>query len=193
MQNNQLLSLCHYDLFAPDGNLLQQGLHLELQLGQVLLIKGPNGSGKTTLVHALAEMLRKNSFKIEVLPQLMNLKSSLPLSLKDVLDISSDNISSEQILALDLLEKRHFALSWNSASGGEKKRVLLSRSLLTNPEILILDEPFNHLDAASVEKITATLARLINNKALKALIVVSHPVYFENPVFEGVPLVEVEL
>lgn len=193
MPNNQLLSLCHFELSAPDGKILKRDLHLELGIGQAMLIKGPNGCGKTTLVNALKEMLRKTKLKIELLSQLMNLKSSLPLSLKDVLDISTQDLSEQMILELGLLERHHFDLSWNSASGGEKKRALLTRALLSRPDILILDEPFNHLDTASVAMITLALARLIKEGSLKSLIVVSHPVFLESPDFSGIPIVEVNL
>lgn len=193
MPTNQLLSLCHYVLSAPDGKILKRDLHLELGPGQAMLIKGPNGCGKTTLVNALKEMLRKTSLKIELLPQLMNLKSSLPLSLKDVLDISTQQLTDKMILDLGLLEQHHFDLAWNSASGGEKKRVLLTRALLSRPDVLILDEPFNHLDAASVKMITHALARLLKERTLQSLIVVSHPVFLESPDFSGIPIVEVNL
>lgn len=187
------LSLCHYDLKTADGHTLHQNLHLDFFEGQVLLIKGSNGSGKTTLIHSLVQMLEKNHHRTELLPQLMNLKSSIPCSLADILHISNNNISTQSILDLGLLDRRQLDLSWSTASGGEKKRALLTRCLLMNPEILILDEPFNHLDSQSVERICLTLTKLLKEKTLKGVIIVSHPVYLKHPSFEGIKINEVEL
>lgn len=193
MPSKNYISLCHYDLLAADGTLLHQHLHLEFQEGEALLIKGSNGSGKTTLVNVLRQMLSKNKLKVELLPQLMNLKCSLPLSLGEILDLVGNEKQKKKILELGILEEHHLLLDWNTASGGEKRRVLLARSLMMEPEILILDEPFNHLDSQSVEKISESLSRMMKNKVLKGLIVVSHPVYFKHPSFEGVGINEVSL
>lgn len=156
-QSTPLVTLSDVSYATPDGRALGKDINCELQCGEVLLITGPNGSGKSTLLDIILGKRPCNSgtvqcnlpaASISYLPQLQDTETHMPFSLRDVVT-AQKAVVDDEIVALGLLEKTHLKLSWNSASGGEKRRTLLTRTLLAEPELLVLDEPFNHLDSDS--------------------------------------------
>ncbi|MEZ4749617.1 MAG: ATP-binding cassette domain-containing protein [Bdellovibrionota bacterium] len=165
---------------TPEGRLLAKGISFQLNRGETLLIEGPNGAGKSTLLRVLVGQHRPlkgtlahrlPASDIAYIPQLQNTEFHLPLCLGDLLP--TDDVDA--ICRWGLLEATHLKLAWNTASGGERKRALLTRALLQGCSVLILDEPFNHLDRDSKVQIQKALTEFIAN-ADKALIVVSHEV-----------------
>jgi len=82
----------------------------------------------------------------------------------------------EQILKIGLLDAPHLGLAWNTASGGERKRTLLTRTLLQGPELLLLDEPMNHLDYASQERVKHALSAFLadHKNKTRGIVLVSH-------------------
>jgi zinc/manganese transport system ATP-binding protein/zinc transport system ATP-binding protein len=131
--------------------------------------------------------------KIGYLPQLSNTGFHLPLSLFDVVRISTPSrVTREEVVSLGLLEASRLDLGWNTASGGERKRALLSRVLLKRPQLLILDEPFNHLDGASRLQIQRVLANYIKREPLAGGLLVSHDPVDESE-WSGVKLLPLPL
>lgn len=144
---------------TPDGRPLQENLSFDVQSGQLFLISGSNGCGKSTLLrilmgeriaekgHATWSVARE---KITYIPQLENTEIHLPVTLRDVLEMTPGRRPREsEYMRFGLLRKDLLPLAWNTASGGERKRTLLARALLTDPSVLVFDEPMNHLDVAS--------------------------------------------
>lgn len=152
-------------------------VNIQLKAGKILWICGRNGSGKSFLLQTLLG-LRKfrvgsliNTFaSVSYLPQLHELRSHLPYSLREALP---SDFSREEVLALELLQENNLHQSWNSASGGEKQRTLLTRVLLESRDLLVLDEPTNHLDRASKERFWHLLEQRMDPQR-QALILVSH-------------------
>ena len=161
-------------------------------------IIGPNGGGKTTLIRAIMGSVEyageieyydeftggKNKF-IGYLPQINSFDKSFPISVKDV--VLSGMMSKKSILsryskadkdrALELLTMVGVETLANKAigelSGGELQRVLLCRALISDPKLLILDEPANFVDNKFEQELYAIL-RVLNEKI--AIIMVSHDV-----------------
>ncbi|MCB0417179.1 MAG: ATP-binding cassette domain-containing protein [Bdellovibrionales bacterium] len=165
---------------TPEGKLLGKGISFQLNQGETLLVEGPNGAGKSTLLKVLVGQHRPlkgtlthhlPTSQIAYIPQLQNTEFHLPLCLGDLLPTSD----LAAIADWGLLEASQLSLAWNTASGGERKRALLTRALLQKCTTLILDEPFNHLDRESKVQIQRALSRFISSGD-KALIVVSHEV-----------------
>lgn len=177
-----LIEIQHLNVFASEDRPLIQNMNLTLKPGQVALIQGHNGSGKTTLIRTLLGTWPNytGSFHIDVnpedtayLPQLQNSEIHMPMSFHDILTTSlHTEISKEDIFKFCLLEERHLPLAWNTGSGGEKKRVLLTRIFISNPKLIFLDEPFNHLDIESYQLIGGCIKKFIELGG--AAVIVSH-------------------
>jgi ABC-type cobalamin/Fe3+-siderophores transport system ATPase subunit len=172
------LALDNITLLTPGGGTLCQGISALVFPEQALLISGANGSGKTTLLRALLQMHPLNQGQVHwlapknlrgYLPQLQMTHTHLPFLLSDLIE------DQAAALKLGLLEERHLRIAWNSASGGERKRALLTRILLTKPEAIILDEPLNHLDSESRLMIVRQVRRYLEEpNAARIAVIVSH-------------------
>lgn len=184
--STSLLSLKDYELRAPNAKLLNPALDLELKTGDLLYLRGENGSGKTTLAKVIVDELKRAGVSFEYLPQLSNISSVLPLTLKEVITMLNVELCEipESLMPSSLLET-----PWNQASGGERKKTLLIRALLKKPKVVILDEPFNHLDPETIQQMQAWIAELIERRDVLAVVMASHQKTQGN--FQGVQVKEV--
>lgn len=192
---------------TPDGRQLFRDLRFQLFDGQILLITGPNGSGKSTLLSQLLEGLDQgvtgggvlkstvDSEEIAYIPQLQNLEFHLPLTLEEVIEINLNrSVVEEEVSMFGLLERQHMARTWNTASGGERQRTLLTCALLSNPRLLILDEPFNHLDQESQDHMLKGIFEFLKEPEFRprAAILVSH-LAIDALAHADVPVVHIDL
>lgn len=152
---------------------LFQGLHINILENDHMCLIGRNGQGKSTLLKVLAGLIHldqgefyvKPHTKIHYLPQDLQLPSN-----KTALDIVLEN-AAEPYLAeifLDALEIKAQE-NVNLFSGGEKRRVLLAKTLAGNPDVLLLDEPTNHLDLKAIQWLENYL-----NQFKGAILTISH-------------------
>jgi len=166
-----ILTLNDVSCATPDGRWLVSHLNIDLKKGEILIITGPNGTGKSTLLEVILQRRRCQTGTVELnlpppaihyLPQLQDSQTHMPFSLRDILRVStSAAISDDDMAQPGLLSKSQLDLGWNGASGGERRRTLLTRTLLGNPELIVLDEPFNHLDDNSRETIVSALRHFV--------------------------------
>jgi ATPase subunit of ABC transporter with duplicated ATPase domains len=166
--------------------MLGENICFSLYSGSLLLVKGPNGSGKSTLLRVIqgrspifSGSLTVNMLGTQVatLPQMQNPGFHLPITLGDVLTFSlREPLNTDKAFSYGLLEPAHLGLAWNTASGGERKRTLLTRILLQEPSLLLLDEPMNHLDSESRVKVEKAIAQYLTTPSNypRAAILVSH-------------------
>ena len=157
-------------------------LDVRLVAGDVLLVTGPNGSGKTTLLRVLAGLAAPTGGRVEgptrakigylghdplVYRELTPLEN---LALFGRLYRVSEHRERSGMLLerFGLWEVRHERVS--TFSRGMQQRLALCRVLLHKPELLLLDEPFNALDADGA----ALLDRTLDELAGRALVVATH-------------------
>ena len=175
---------------------------LEIDDGEFLALMGPSGSGKTTLLNLIAGIDRADSGLIRVgsvditslsetelaqwratnvgfifqfynlIPVLTAFENvELPLLLVD-LSKKERREHVEMVLRLVNLEDRmdHYP---GQLSGGQQQRVAIARAVVTDPAILVADEPTGDLDRVSAEDILRLMERLVHNLG-KTIIMVTH-------------------
>ncbi len=161
------------------GHPLLDGVHLRLDEGERVCLVGRNGCGKTTLLDIIAgrrqpdegEVVRLGGARVALLPQ------QVPAHLSGTcLNVVCEGLSRER--PEDALHLAEAALSRveidgrmdaGALSGGQKRRLLLAAALVHQPDVLLLDEPSNHLDVATIEWLENFLLRFQG-----ALLFVSH-------------------
>lgn len=173
-----MIELKDFSLCLPSGEKLLGPINLNILPGEVLIITGQNGSGKSTLLHHLAKqgtakkLVNVAQNQICFLPQKYGHDFNFPFTLKDALyqpnstKGASDNYQIIKLLNLDRL--------WRTASGGERKKTLLARCLLQEPELLLMDEPFNHLDQNSREVFMSDLSNFLALHPQSTLVLITH-------------------
>ncbi len=177
-----------------------RGIDLEIERGEFLAIIGPSGSGKSTLMHILgcldrptrgsyqleghdvhrmteAQLARVRSRRIGFVFQSFNLLSRWPAVAQVELPLIYRGNGNRRRLALRALAEvglRHRAHHRpTQLSGGEQQRVAIARALVTNPALILADEPTGALDTKTTADLMEMFVRL--NSAARHDDSVGHP------------------
>jgi zinc transport system ATP-binding protein len=128
-------------------------IDLDVLPGEILTLIGPNGAGKTTLVRIVLGLMAftgkrqlRPGLRIGYMPQKLELNPQLPLTVKRFLQLSGANDKQIHEHARETGVEKIFSYPVQSISGGELQRVLLTRALLNQPDLLVLDEPAQGVD-----------------------------------------------
>jgi len=143
---------------------------VSLEAGGFLLVTGPNGSGKTTLLRVLAGLAAPTSGELE-LPsrELVGYLGHEPLVYRELTPLENLHLFGRIYRVPERAERVGMLLErfglWDvrhervgTFSRGMQQRLGLCRVVLHEPELLVLDEPFNALDAAGAELLDGVLA-----------------------------------
>ena len=174
---------------------------LEIYEGQLVLIIGPSGSGKTTLLSLIGCVIYPSYGELYVQDQLVNVMSQkqlaslrlntigfvfqsfnliaplnsfdnvlMPLQLKRVPAAEARKKAEDALELVGMLDRRKSLPK--QLSGGQQQRVAIARALVTDPKLILCDEPTASLDASSISTVMNELVALA--KGGKSVCVVTH-------------------
>jgi len=158
---------------------------LVVEAGEIVTLIGPNGAGKSTLVRAVLGLIapsagrvwRRPGLRIGYLPQRMAIDPVLPLTVGRFLALARTGSATKVEAALDQVAAAALAdQSIHELSGGEFQRVLLARTLMRDPELLVLDEPVQGVDVSGQIALYDLIGRLRARFGLGVLMV-SHDLH----------------
>jgi lipopolysaccharide export system ATP-binding protein len=168
------------------GRAVVNGVDINCHRGEIVGLLGPNGAGKTTSFYMIVGLVRPNSGRVSFggddvtdlamykrarrgmgyLPQEESIfrKLTVEENLLAILETTGLNRKQRKARCEELLTQfgiehvaRQTALT---LSGGEKRRLTIARSLVTNPSLIMLDEPFSGVDPIAVSEIQQIIANL---------------------------------
>ena len=162
-----------------DGQAVLENLSFEVKQGDVLTILGPNGAGKTVLLKTLLGVLPftgkiewKPGIKIGYVPQRLPFIKEIPMSVREFFDLKkvSENAVKEIINSVGLGEGI-LKKSIGDLSSGQFQRILVGWALVSDPQVLLFDEPTTGVDIAGQESIYELLDKLKKQRNLTILLV----------------------
>lgn len=194
------------------GKALMPPFSFEIEKGDLFGLIGPNGAGKSTLLKTLLGVLRPISGTIEFesgrrpaigyVPQRDSIETVLPLSVNQVVEMGlrkgaankTEGVSKQERVehALELLGISDFLRKpFRNLSGGQKQRTLFARALVSEPEVLIFDEPTNGMDIPT-EKSTLELINKLRSKTGCTTLLVTHLISSVTPYVNRVAFIDHE-
>jgi len=176
----------HYQV---DSHPILKGVNLQVEPGSLYCLVGPSGSGKTTLLKILAGLIEGYNGSIKLEGKNLNEKTKTSRSTAMVfqnyalfphltvwenvaLDLSDSGLSPIEIKerafqALQSVEAGLWAMRRPSElSGGQQQRIALARALMSNPKLLLLDEPLSNLDTAGRIELRDRLRKLVRERSM---------------------------
>ncbi len=178
-----------------DSKIILDNVSLSVEKGDFMAITGPNGGGKTTLLRVMLRLLRPSSgsvtyykdgavtkqLRIGYLPQKSNIDTRFPITVGEAIksgqikglftrrtpkDEEDFNRVVDMCGVNDYLDRTVGALS-----GGQLQRTLLARAIVSDPEVIVLDEPLSYVDKTFERQIYSMMEELAKSHTI---VLVSH-------------------
>ncbi len=177
--------------------IILDNLNLQLNNGQILGLLGPNGVGKSTIFNLITGLLKPDfgtivinsetvnqypifertlKFKIGFVPQHGGFFHDLTVyeNLKAIAEITIDNLSYRDEKINSLISKFELDASRDIKadflSGGQKKKLVIAIALISDPKILLLDEPFAALDVMTIKTLQKIIVDLQSNNNISVIL-----------------------
>ena len=177
--------------------MILDNLNLELNNGQILGLLGPNGAGKTTIFNLICGLIspdfgkitigsevvneypiyqRTSKFKIGFVPQYGGIFHDLTVyeNLKAIAEITIQNKSFQDEKINLLISKFELDpirdIKADFLSGGQKKKLVIALALISDPKILLLDEPFAALDVMTIKTLQQIIVDLQTNHNISVIL-----------------------
>ncbi|TDX52886.1 metal ABC transporter ATP-binding protein [Orenia marismortui] len=191
--------------FNYEDKYVLKNISLDINKGDFVAFIGPNGSGKSTLLKLLIGDLKATKGRIELLGEpiksfkewdkvgyisqkVRDFNSSFPATVKEIIGaalyqqmglfkVLSKKLETKIDRVLELVDMSDYKYQKiGELSGGQQQRIFIARTLITDPEMIFLDEPLVGVDAKSQDDFYQLLSKL--NKELGITIVmISHDIY----------------
>ncbi len=207
MQQEAIVELEHV-MLKRGGRTILEDVPLTIGAGEFVVILGPNGAGKSTRLKMILGLLKPSAGTLRVLgqtphkgnraigyaPQHRVLEADLALRARDLVGFGldghrwgtglPDKKRTERIIqALAEVDALSFAdAPVGQLSGGEQQRLLIAQALLSNPRLLLLDEPLANLDLSHQHDMVSLIARVCRSRNV-AVLLVSHDI---NPLLAAI-------
>ena len=190
-----------YESNAEDGNVVAlRGLSVSIREGEAVAVVGPSGSGKSTLLKCLGALMKPSAGSVELAgrrvtrltgPELVSLRqqtvsfifqdSNLLPHLNALNNVAQPLLHQGELArpsrkkAQDLLDRlgvgdRALGMP-EQLSGGEQQRVAIARALITNPKLILADEPTGALDPITSREVLALFKQLHKEDGVAFLLV----------------------
>lgn len=195
--NNHFIIRLNHICVTFDEKEVLSDVSLDVRKGDFIAITGPNGGGKTTLLRVILKLLKPtrgvvsyfnegrevDKLPIGYLPQKNLIDSRFPISVKEVVmsgllrdkGVFARFSADDELRANSMIEQlgltRQSRQTLGTLSGGQMQRALLGRALISNPSIIVLDEPLSYVDKQFENQIYNTIAELAPNSTI---LLVSH-------------------
>ena len=186
-----------------------KNINLEVNKGEKVGFFGPSGSGKSTVAHLLLRLIKPTSGSIEIDGNdIFKIKAKdyqskvsyvaqdnilLNKSIYDNFKLIKDNISinelksvCDQVNLLDHINSLPLGFDTtlgergSAFSGGQLQRLSIARALITNPEILVLDEATSSLDHKNTLDIKKVLGQIHKNTKLTLIVITHNPIFLDD-------------
>ncbi len=195
-KNKSILKLDKISLKYGRNSILD-GLSLSLNQGQILGLLGPNGVGKTTIFNLITGLLspdfgkisinteivndypiyqRTLKFKIGFVPQHGGFFHDLTVfeNLKAIAEITISNVSYRDEKINSLISKFELDpirdIKADFLSGGQKKKLVIAIALISEPKILLLDEPFAALDVMTIKTLQEIIVGMQSSNNMSVIL-----------------------
>ncbi|MEM2224606.1 MAG: ABC transporter ATP-binding protein [Candidatus Caldarchaeum sp.] len=190
-----------HSFYTKKGMVIEvlKDMNIELKFGEFLGVVGQSGSGKTTLLKIMAGLLKPTSgivlykgkpvngptpaislvFQEPALFPWLTVLENVVLALKRFENLSKDEMVERAKAYLDMVGLSGFEYAYpGELSGGMKQRVVLARALVTNPDVLLMDEPFSNVDPLTAVALRREIDMLRAHETLppSSVLLVSHNV-----------------
>lgn len=191
---NPIITLTDISITRENKRILTD-VNLSVNRGDFMAVTGPNGGGKTTLMRLMLRLLCPTSGKviyfdgegretanlsIGYLPQKNMIDSKFPITVSEVVELGippSMHLGKPQrreavAEKVELVGLTDYAdASIGTLSGGQLQRALMARAIISNPELLVLDEPLSYLDRKYEQRIYDIVAAMAGDTTI---VLVSH-------------------
>lgn len=171
--------------YTLGGRQILDRVSFELEPAQITTIIGPNGAGKSTLTNVVTglitgfegEIERRPGLRIGYLPQKVYVNTLMPLTVGRLLQLTQSASDHEIDHALSQTEVGYLKdRQVRSLSEGELKRVLLARTTLGKPDLIVLDEPTSGVDVTGEIRMYELIGEL-RTQLQCAVLLVSHDLH----------------
>lgn len=192
LPQNKMIELDHVWM-QWDNRIALQDVSFSIEEGDFVAITGPNGGGKTTLLRIVLKLLKPTQGRVvyreqgrEVkdlvvgyLPQKNMIDQRFPISVEEVISsgllsqkLDRTEVANQVAKIIDMVGlKEHAHRPIGNLSGGQLQRALLGRAIISQPRVLVLDEPLSYVDKRFEGRIYEIVSQLSRNTTI---LLVSH-------------------